>query len=913
MRKLASFMGLMLLILTTSIFTSCKEPIPEPKVYTVTFDAAGGSEVAAIQVKSGEKAVQPEDPTKEGYVFDAWYNGEAVYDWETPVTADITLKAKWTDKTYTVTFVGVEGIDAQEIKHKDKVTKPEDPKKDGYTFGGWYNGETAYDFESLVTSDLELKAKWDVVKYSITFEVEGVEKIVVETGKTAEKPADPTKEGYTFAGWLNGEEAYDWTKPVTADVVLKASWEVIEYKINYVLPEGVTTDNPATYTIETEVITLKDAKVPEGKYFGGWFIDKEYKTAATSIEKGSTGDKTFYAKLNDNPTFTLTLKDGEKEYLSLKVEEGKVATKPEADPTKVGYTFNGWMNGETAYDWKSEVTADLTLIASWDINKYTVTIDGVSQTVEYGTVLKEPAKPADVAGKEFKGWYNGGKAYDWTKPVTSNLSLTQKWDVVKYKITFDVDGGSEVKPFEVDYETVANEPAAPTKEGHLFAGWFVGEVAYDWSAKVKENLTLKAKWNKALAGIFEFDTEYNGWQEWSMIENKNSAGTATIADPSYLNVNVKDKGLKEKDTIKVEVKFASTEGLKQIGVQSACDGYTWHNINLNETNTYEVEFKIGANPTFANDLFGFWFTPQDGDGALIGKKYSLYYESIKITHIPYVPVEGEEDVGSALETTFNFDKEYSGSLEWDMVANGEWGNSTTKESIYLNVNVKDVELKKGDKIVVDFKLTSTEGLQYIGYQSAVDPSSWAAVTTTENNTYKVSWTIGDKTTFDNNLFGFWFTPQGVDASLVGKKCKLNFESLKVTLIPYVPGTFDGNVDLTKLTGYNETEAGIVKDFESIVENYETVAEFILSDLGYNGETFSKIAVIADVYDADGNKYDITSNWNARLVLAINDTDVNYNGGDENQSADFSAASDKLTVKVKAVPVTKVVITKIVFI
>ena len=50
MRKLASFMGLMLLILTTSIFTSCKpEPKPEPKVYTVTFDAAGGSEVAAIK------------------------------------------------------------------------------------------------------------------------------------------------------------------------------------------------------------------------------------------------------------------------------------------------------------------------------------------------------------------------------------------------------------------------------------------------------------------------------------------------------------------------------------------------------------------------------------------------------------------------------------------------------------------------------------------------------------------------------------------------------------------------------------------------------------------------------------------------------------------------------------------------
>ena len=70
----------------------------EPKVFTVSFDSNGGSEVASQQVTEGEKATKPADPTKEEATFVDWYSDAeftTAYDFNTAVTADITLYAKW--------------------------------------------------------------------------------------------------------------------------------------------------------------------------------------------------------------------------------------------------------------------------------------------------------------------------------------------------------------------------------------------------------------------------------------------------------------------------------------------------------------------------------------------------------------------------------------------------------------------------------------------------------------------------------------------------------------------------------------------------------------------------------------------------------------------------------------------------
>ena len=91
---------------TTSSVTTSSSSVA-PATYTVTFDANGGSDVAAATVTENEKVTKPTDPTKAGYTFAGWCVGEseAAFDFETAITTNVTLMAKWNVVTYTATVV----------------------------------------------------------------------------------------------------------------------------------------------------------------------------------------------------------------------------------------------------------------------------------------------------------------------------------------------------------------------------------------------------------------------------------------------------------------------------------------------------------------------------------------------------------------------------------------------------------------------------------------------------------------------------------------------------------------------------------------------------------------------------------------------------------------------------------------
>ena len=151
------------------------------EVYTVTFDSYGGTPVPPAQeVEYGLTATKPADPTLKGYTFAFWYLGEdeqnaTAYDFNTPVTENITLTAKWNINKYTVTFNSYGGTPvppAQEVEYGLTATKPADPTLKGYTFAFWYLGEdeqnaTAYDFDTPVTENITLTAKWHVTPHNI--------------------------------------------------------------------------------------------------------------------------------------------------------------------------------------------------------------------------------------------------------------------------------------------------------------------------------------------------------------------------------------------------------------------------------------------------------------------------------------------------------------------------------------------------------------------------------------------------------------------------------------------------------------------------------------------------------------------------------------------------------------------------
>ena len=90
----------------------------------------------------GDKVIKPTDPTKEGHNFVEWRkDGETIaFDFNTLITNDITLKAVWSKHEFTVTFNtdgGTPVPSAEEVLYGDKVTKPTDPIKSGYTFVEW--------------------------------------------------------------------------------------------------------------------------------------------------------------------------------------------------------------------------------------------------------------------------------------------------------------------------------------------------------------------------------------------------------------------------------------------------------------------------------------------------------------------------------------------------------------------------------------------------------------------------------------------------------------------------------------------------------------------------------------------------------------------------------------------------------
>ena len=193
-----------------------------PNTYMVAFDANGGDGSWCGQMDNGE-AISAPTVTKTGYDFDGWEPSVAA-----TVSDDVTYTAKWKLKTYTATLSlnGGDGEGSAVVEYGTKVGNIAEPTRTGHTFAGWFTaaeGGEPVDGEMLVTSDMELFARWTVNSYTLTFDSNGgseVAPITQDYGTAVTAPADPTRAGYNFAGW---QPALPETMPAE-DMQFTAQW-----------------------------------------------------------------------------------------------------------------------------------------------------------------------------------------------------------------------------------------------------------------------------------------------------------------------------------------------------------------------------------------------------------------------------------------------------------------------------------------------------------------------------------------------------------------------------------------------------------------------------------------------------------------------------------------------------------------
>ena len=381
--------------------------------------------------------------------------------------------------------------------------------------------------------------------------------IIVKNGSTFTAPASgglnrPDGNTGSYFMWLDGNgNSYAPGASVPADVTeLTVQWTAPTYTVTLNAGDGtINSGNVTSYTYGVGA-TLPTDVTRTGYTFKGWYDNEALAgSPVTAISNTETGNKEYWAKWEINQ-YTITFDTvGGSTVASITQDYGTAIAAP-ANPTREGYTFIGW-DKEIPSTMPAE---NMIITAKWKVNQYTITFDTAggsavaSITQDYGTAIAAPADPTRE-GYTFIGW---DKAIPATMPA-ENMTITAKWKVNQYTITFDSNGGSEIAPITQDYGTAITAPATPTREGYTFIGW---DKAIP-STMPAENMIITAKWRDIAVPTGEIKIAENGWKSFlntitfDLFFKDTQTVTVTAADNSGKAVKIEyllsDKALTESE------------------------------------------------------------------------------------------------------------------------------------------------------------------------------------------------------------------------------------------------------------------------------------------------------------------------------------------------------------------------------
>lgn len=481
----------------------------EPQIFVVTFDSQGGSAVEAQPVQKGSPATHPADPILVGSLFNGWFTSAVegfLWDFNTPITTDITLYAHWSPDTptYTVTFEpqGGDPVPSQQVEAGSFATEPEDPTKDGAVFQGWYTASVAGDawnFSTPISNHTTLYAHWlYTLVYASANDSEGT--VTGDLEQQVQHGMDGTTvtavpaEGFSFDKWSDDSVENPRTDEDVTDslsVTAYFSWNV--YSLSYTAAAGGTLQGTALQNVSHgEDGTLVEAIPNIGYDFAGWSDG----VVPTSIrtDRNVTSDIAVSAQF-DPITYTVSFDThGGSAIADQLVDYLGKPTIPSTDPTRAGYRFKGWFSDpglDSQFDFTATVDdldgdgdRNISAHAQW-IARFIVTYDSdggdtvPSETVDDGTPITAPTAPTKI-GSTFAGWYTGpgGTGDAWTfgtDRITIDTTLYAKWNVNSWWVTYRENGAAGTLPAMVQHLYGSLVEVAPQgdliKTGYDFNGW----------------------------------------------------------------------------------------------------------------------------------------------------------------------------------------------------------------------------------------------------------------------------------------------------------------------------------------------------------------------------------------------------------------------------------------------------------
>lgn len=492
-----------------------------------------------VKVQCGEYS---EDFTPESSVLE--FDGKSFTSYETNTfTISTTAKRAYVksieflyNNAETCTVAYYDGADVISTFTVDKGTtldetsKPANPEKEGYVFAGWYTNvdlTDKYNFDLPVTADLKLYAKFEesvaVETQTVTFMKDAetlFDTSVVKKGNTVGVPAEPTNDGYSFAGWYTDVKcttAYDFNLPVNTDITLYAKW-LAKYTVSFDTDGGSTVESQ---TVVTGNKATKPTSTPtkKGYNFVGWYTDNTYTTEFDFENTIITDNTTIYAKFEDTSIIRLN------GYTFNKIStlEGL---------TTGYYVIGGYISNSNEYKY---MISDMNTTKSFKSSDnptefYEIKLKGNSVTIKNSKnmyIISNTEKSVSLSEKEktiftpvvnadgFKLKVTGSLNFQFNpsaKIFTSytskqqDLTLFKAQNVKPFYVTFKGPNNEELNKEEMLPHQKAPEFEAPNKPGHKFMGWYneATGAKYDFTTELSEETVLVAKYEALTpAELFE--------------------------------------------------------------------------------------------------------------------------------------------------------------------------------------------------------------------------------------------------------------------------------------------------------------------------------------------------------------------------------------------------------------------------